>query len=49
MPVPVPDLLQMTHPAFTFVECDRPISENAVPVYLDFAVVSQSDLSTTAS
>jgi len=36
MPVPVPDLLQMTHPAFMFVECDRPISENAVPVYLDF-------------
>jgi len=36
MPVPVPDLLQMTHPAFSLVEREGPVSEYNVPIYLDF-------------
>ncbi len=36
MPVPVPDLLQMTHPGYSMVENKIIISENALPMYLDF-------------
>jgi len=36
MPVPVPDLLQMTHPGYALVERDTPVSVYNVPIYLDF-------------
>jgi len=36
MPVPVPDLLQMTHPGYSMVDSKLVISENHVPMYLDF-------------
>ena len=36
MPVPVPDLLQMTHPGYSMVESELVISENHLPMYLDF-------------
>jgi len=36
MPVPVPDLLQMTHPGYSLVESEHPISEHNIPIYLDF-------------
>lgn len=36
MEVPVPDLLQMTHPGYALVEPSRIISEKNIPVYIDF-------------
>ena len=36
MPVPVPDLLQMTHPGYSMVESELVISENHLPMYLEF-------------
>jgi len=36
MAVPVPDLLQMTHPGYPLVERDMHISQQNVPIYIDF-------------